>query len=113
MKAIAGLIQLAGFLILLLTGPSGNCGSVTNADTLRNESFSFDLLPAINRDLKICDEIKNQNGLLSIKVGILTDNLSAETQKRKQAEKQLRKQKVKQVFRTVLEVAVIVVIIII
>ena len=101
--------------------PHANCKNVITADTTRSP-FSFDLLPEINRDLKLCDLIKIENGLLKEKVELVSTQASDDKQARQTAEaalnevrKSLKKEKRKRivgnVFRTLAEVAAVIVVI--
>lgn len=115
MKMLNRLILFFGILILPLTVLSGNLN--TDTDTIPNSrGFSFDILPEINRDLKICDLVKEQNHLLTGKVAILENNYNQERSEKlaaqKEAKKERRKRKWSHIGRTVLEVGVLVAIII-
>lgn len=118
MKTIKLLIQSAFILTLLLTAHFGSCTNVTKADTLSKEQtdFAVSIIPTINRDLKVCDLVKDQNNLLNIKVSVLTNDLITERKAKEIAQKQVktekRKHKVVGVLRTIGEVAVLVLIII-
>ena len=117
MKTIKLLIQSVGILILLLMAHSGNCANVTKADTLSDEqkAFSFSIIPEINRDLKICDLVKEQNVLLTGKVSDLQETVAFERAEKLTAQKQTRNEKRKRkifgVLRTIGEIAVLVLII--
>jgi hypothetical protein len=93
----------------------GICRTVTGVserDTV--PAFSFSILPEIERDLKICDLVKDQNVLLTGKVAILSANAATHESARQKAERETKKEKRKRitshVIRTIIEVAVIVVI---
>lgn len=118
MITLKRLIQSVFILTLLSAGHSGNCTNVTKTDTLTNEqkAFSFSIIPEINRDLKICDLVKDQNNLLNLKVSVLTNDVITERKEKEKAQKQVktekRRHKVVGVLRAIGEVAVLVLIII-
>lgn len=118
MITLKRLIQSVFILTLLSAGHSGNCTTVTKIDTLTKEQtdFAVSLIPTMNRDLKICDLVKDQNTLLSGKIIVLTNDVITERKAKEAAHKQVktekRKRKIVGVLRTIGEVAVLVLIII-
>ncbi|HEV7379960.1 MAG TPA: hypothetical protein VGN64_09220 [Dyadobacter sp.] len=116
MKTLNNLIRLISITILMTwTVQSGNCKSVTSDTIPNSRAFSFDILPEINRDLKLCDLVKKDNVLLSGKVILLGSNVLYERSEKiaaqKQVKKERRKRKWSHIGRTVLEVVVIVTIV--
>lgn len=93
---------------------SGSCSSVTESKLDTISAFSFDLLPEINRDLKICDLVKEQNVLLTSKVALYQVQVYTERQEKEAALKEVKKEKrkriVQNVVRTVAEVAAIIIV---
>ena len=107
-------------MTLLLPALSATCTSVTTApDTLHptDQQILVQLLPKINRDLKICDLVKEENALLNIKTSIFQKALGKERQATETARQQYRQEKRKRtranIVRTIAEVAVIIFIIMI
>lgn len=104
---IKKLIPSLLILLTMLTGPVFGYG--TDTDTLsKGNPFSFDLLPEIERDLKICDLVKANNVLLNEKVAILGNELVAS---KKEVKTQKRKRVISNVVRTVIEVGTVIIII--
>lgn len=104
------MILSALILLLAFATQPGSCKSVTAAaDTI--PAFSFDILPDIERDLALCDLIKEKNSLLTAQVAIKTVEVDQERRGRLAAESQVKKEKRKRIFshvvRTVAEVAAI------
>ena len=94
----------------------GICKTVTvSPDTI--PAFSFDILPQIAFDLKMCDLVKKENSLLTKKADILQQDNAWLAGEKVQAEKQVKKERRKRnifsAVRTVIEVVVIVAIVII
>ncbi|WP_353720172.1 hypothetical protein [Dyadobacter sp. 676] len=80
-------------------------------DTLRTDLPGVaEMLPRINRDLKICDLVKKENTLLNFQAAGLKTVASQETKRADRAEQAARRQKRKRIrshiVRTVAEVAV-------
>lgn len=114
---IKKLILFFAILILPLTVLSANLNTDTATDTIPNsQAFSFDILPEINRDLKVCDLVKAQNVQLIGKNAILENSYNQERTEKLAAQKEVRKERRKRkwshIGRTVLEVGVLVAIII-
>lgn len=85
------------------------------ADTLRTDLPGLaEMLPRINRDLKICDLVKRENTVLNFQAAGLKAVASQETKRANHAELDARREKRKRIrshfIRTVAEVVVIVLI---
>lgn len=115
MRSARFTMQKIRFLLILILLCSARTASYSNGtiDTLRTDLPGLvEMLPRINRDLKICDFVKKENTLLNFQVAGLKTVASQETMRADRAEldaqREKRKRRRTHIVRTVVEVAVIV-----
>jgi len=108
-------MQKIRFLFILILLCSAHTASYSNgtSDTLRTDLPGLvEMLPRINRDLKICDIVKKENTLLNFQTAGLKTVALQETKRADRAVLDARRDKRKRIrshiVRTVGEVAVIV-----
>lgn len=108
-------MQKIRFLFILILLCSAHTASYSNGtgDTLRIDLPGLvEILPRVNRDLKICDLVKKENTLLNFQAAGLKTVASQERKRADRAGLDARREKRKRVrthiVRTVAEVAVIV-----
>jgi hypothetical protein len=107
MKPVKKLIQFIPLLFLLTIPLQAICRNVTEGDTVtKTKAFSFDILPEIERDLKVCDQVKVQNTELNQRVFILESEKAGAIAERDQARSEAKKEKRKRIWGNVIRTGI-------